>query len=721
MKRGVFAAMLLPVLLAAALPAAAQPFDGYATFTRNGGMYFQAASAASGQPASAGTWEAWVKLTATPSSSDCGSLIGKGYVTSYWIGICSEGTPPTLRSYTRGTASSFTSGQIPVGTWTHVAVTTDGATRRHYLNGILAGSQADGGAPTPSTNPLRIGSDANWNFQSPVLVDEVRIWNVARTANEIKSTMWAPVASNAPGLLDVWHFDGDATDATGAANLTGVGATAFGTTNTGTRTLFVPVVLKNQYSSEITFTNRGTTTATVTMQYTATSGGGSGTAASFTLAPGRQRVEPDAIDFLSLQGLPIASSGTRLGTLRVTFTGLSSNDAAAVTVRTATDTTNPVGRAGLSYAGVPVERTFTGTVYLPSLAFSTSGVRTNLALQNAGAPADGNVTLRVTLYNTTGGTFGILPDVTLPPGGFRQFSSAEMGLPENYSGGAKVEVVGGTARFYAYAVQNDQVNSDGSFVLPVDPATATRSTVTIPSVVEAGTYRTELTIYNVGDVTRNIVASLLCPSCPIPAGIGFAVPAKGEVYFQDFIAFCRASSFGGSLANPLGVAVVTLNELDASMNVQDLVVVARTSSAVPGQGKFGVAYPSVRAAEGAPYATWIYAARQDATNRSNLAFVNLGDLDAAPITLHLDVYDGTTGTLAASVDDPRLAGIPAGAFVQVNAFLSTFAPGVSNAYVKVTRTGGVNRFTSYGVVNDGGNPGERTGDGAYVAMDVPYR
>lgn len=199
------------------------------------------------------------------------------------------------------------------------------------------------------------------------------------------------------------------------------------------------------------------------------------------------------------------------------------------------------------------------------------------------------------------------------------------------------------------------------------------------------------------------------------------MPAKGEVYFQDFIAFCRASSFGGSLANPLGVAVVTLNELDASMNVQDLVVVARTSSAVAGQGKFGVAYPSVRAAEGAPYATWIYAARQDATNRSNLAFVNLGDLDAAPITLHLDVYDGTTGALAATVDDPRLAGIAAGGFVQINGFLAAFAPGISSGYVKVTRTGGVNRFTSYLVVNDGGNPGERTGDGAYVAMDVPYR
>jgi hypothetical protein len=501
--------------------------------------------------------------------------------------------------------------------------------------------------------------------------------------------------------------------------MTSVGTTAFGTTNTGTRTLFVPVVLKNQYSSEITFTNRGTTTATVTMQYTATSGNGSGTAATFTLAPGRQRVEADAIAFLSLQGLPIDASGLRLGTLRVTFSGLSSNDAAAVTVRTATDTTNPVGRAGLSYAGVPVEQAFTSTVYLPWLRFGTSTVRTNLALQNAGAAADGNVTLRVTIYDSVGGTSFIPPDVTLSPGGFRQLSSQDMGLPEDYSGGAKVEPVGGTARFYAYAVQNDQVNGDGSFILPVDPATASRAPITIPSVVEAGTFRTEFAVYNTSDVSRSFVATLVCPGCPADAQGGFGVPAKGVAEQPDFIGLLRRA--GVPLPNPLGVGVITLTEVSGDENTQSVVAIARTSSVVAGQGAFGVAYPAVRAAQAAPYTTWISAAQQNATNRTNLAFVNMGDLDSGAISLHVDVYDGITGTLAASVDDPRLAGIPPNGFVQINAFLQAWAPAISNAYVKVTRSAGVNSFVAYGVVNDGGNPGERTGDGAYVAMDVPYR
>ena len=721
MKGLIRAGVLLLVSLSAAR-LAAQPYDGYAVFTRNGGMYFQAGSTTAAQPGDAGTWEFWVKLTAPLQSGDYPSFVGKGYVTSYWIGATYvSSTQARLRSYTRGVSSVYDAGTIPVGAWTHVAVTTDGVTRMHYINGVLSGTTPDSGPPTPSANPLEIGNDADWpNHQPAAQIDEVRVWTVARTATQIRSTMFAPVTRQLPGLLSVFHLDGDAADSIGSADATGVGATAFGTTNTGTRTLFVPVVLKNQYSSEITFTNRGTTTANVSVQYAANSGGGSGTAAAFALPPGRQRVEVDAIGFLISQGLSIDTTGTALGTLRVTFTGLSSNDAASVTVRTATDTTNPVGRAGLSYAGIPVEKTFGSAVYLPALRFGASTVRTNLAVQNAGSAADGSVTLRVTLYDQAGGTFGVLPDITLPSGGFHQYSSGDMGFPEGFFGAAKVEPVSGTAHFYTYAVQNDQVNSDGSFILAVDPATATRSTVTVPSVVEAGTYRTELTVTNVGSTDRSVVATLLCSGCPPGAATGFVVPAKGQHFLDDFISIIRSGY--PSIPDPLGVGVVTISESGGGTeDTQDVVAVARTSSVVAGQGAFGVAYPAVRAAQGAPYTAWISAARQNTTNRTNLAFVNLGDLDSSTINIHLDIYDGNTGTLAQSVDDPQLAGIPAGGFVQINAFLSTYAPDVTNAYVKITRAAGVNGFAAYGVVNDGAVPGARTGDGAYVAMEVPYR
>ncbi|MCY3758333.1 MAG: fibronectin type III domain-containing protein, partial [Acidobacteria bacterium] len=69
--------------------------------------------------------------------------------------------------------------------------------------------------------------------------------------------------------------------------------------------LFVPIVLRSQgrtpgsfFTSELTLTNRGTTTAAVNYTYKADFGGGSGLAVDY-LDPGRQRVIPDAIAYLT--------------------------------------------------------------------------------------------------------------------------------------------------------------------------------------------------------------------------------------------------------------------------------------------------------------------------------------------------------------------------------------------------------------------------------------
>jgi hypothetical protein len=40
---------------------------------------------------------------------------------------------------------------------------------------------------------------------------------------------------------------------------------------------------------------------------------------------------------------------------------------------------------------------------------------------------------------------------------------------------------------------------------------------------------------------------------------------------------------------------------------------------------------------------------------------------------------------------------------------------VRQGYVCITRKTGNNPFVAYGVINDGPQPGQRTGDGAFVA------
>lgn len=54
-------------------------------------------------------------------------------------------------------------------------------------------------------------------------------------------------------------------------------------------------------------------------------------------------------------------------------------------------------------------------------------------------------------------------------------------------------------------------------------------------------------------------------------------------------------------------------------------------------------------------------------------------------------------------------------WLQINNIPALRAPGMSQGYTQVKRTSGNNPFIAYAVINDSGQPGERSGDGAFVA------
>ena len=51
---------------------------------------------------------------------------------------------------------------VPVSDWTHIAVTWDGTTHKHYVDGELVASRAESGNLTNNTANARIGSDVSW-------------------------------------------------------------------------------------------------------------------------------------------------------------------------------------------------------------------------------------------------------------------------------------------------------------------------------------------------------------------------------------------------------------------------------------------------------------------------------------------------------------------------------------------------------------------------------
>ena len=137
--------------------------------------------------------------------------------------------------------------------------------------------------------------------------------------------------------------------------------------------IFVPVLLTSAgrsnsfFTSELTLTNRGTEQATLHYTYTAHAGGGNGTATD-TLAPGQQRIQSNAIDYLAGLGLPIPGSGNRIGTLRVEVSGSSE---VSLTARTTTDV--PDGRAGLALSRHRRRRRLPGSGLLVRAAPEHSG------------------------------------------------------------------------------------------------------------------------------------------------------------------------------------------------------------------------------------------------------------------------------------------------------------------------------------------------------------
>ena len=109
---------------------------------------------------------------------------------------------------------------IANNTWYHTAVTYDGSTWRVYLNGGLEISQTVTGSPFPRFDSIQHfalasalqqnglpGSSSGYGpgyFQG--VLDEVRIWNYARTQSEIQTDMVAEVPS-APGLIGRWGMN----------------------------------------------------------------------------------------------------------------------------------------------------------------------------------------------------------------------------------------------------------------------------------------------------------------------------------------------------------------------------------------------------------------------------------------------------------------------------------------------------------------------------------
>ncbi len=401
--------------------------------------------------------------------------------------------------------------------------------------------------------------------------------------------------------------------------------------------------------------------------------------------------------------------------MRVTFSGLVSPSDGGVTVRTTTLV--PEGRAGLAYAGIPVSMALTSPSYLCGLRQNETD-RSNVAIQNVGTAEEGNITLQLTVFSGEGGTqiISVLPDQVLAPGGFAQINGilSSNGL-EISNGYVRVERTSGTAPYYAYAVINDQANSDGSFILPVaEIAMAGKTRMTLPVVVEAGPFSTELAVTNWSTTKKTLNCRFIADAngpFSNTASFTMEVDPFQQLIWPELVERLRDSKIpliggkGSVIAGALFISVTTAG------NLSGIAVAARTS-APGGGGRYGLYYMALPEGTASTSESWLYSLQQNSENRTNLALINTGETDDSADTFRIEIFNGNTGLMVAKVDDLQLE---ASHWYQFGMILSQYAPEVTQGYARITRTAGNNPFITYAVINDGGAPGQRSGDGAFIA------
>ena len=141
------------------------------------------------------TLSAWVKATSISASTQWVDVLYKGNDNYYILASSDIDHQPELGGILgTGKHILFALKPLTIGTWTHLALTYDGAMLRVYADGSLVSSSPQTGAFITSTRPLQIGGDDDYGQHFTGSIDEVRLYNRALSAEEVRADMAAPVA-----------------------------------------------------------------------------------------------------------------------------------------------------------------------------------------------------------------------------------------------------------------------------------------------------------------------------------------------------------------------------------------------------------------------------------------------------------------------------------------------------------------------------------------------
>lgn len=180
------------------------PFQGFAIYSLSDPGYVNVPHHPDLNPASQITLEAWINTDFDFSINfeNCMTIAGKGFTDHYSLGFCGR----FLRSRVGGALVQSLGMELPANRWVHVAMTSDGSRRRHYVNGSLVTDVAEPGSMSANSKPFQIGQDPDYFEEFSGAIDEVRLWNRALSMEELRDYARFALQYQVQGLIAVWDF-----------------------------------------------------------------------------------------------------------------------------------------------------------------------------------------------------------------------------------------------------------------------------------------------------------------------------------------------------------------------------------------------------------------------------------------------------------------------------------------------------------------------------------
>ena len=231
-------------------------------------------------------------------------------------------------------------------------------------------------------------------------------------------------------------------------------------------------------------------------------------------------------------------------------------------------------------------------------------------------------------------------------------------------------------------------------------------------VVETSVFTTEVILCNVSTAAATVRLSYVADAIQTAdstASISITLGAGEQKVIPSFVQYLRSQGVPGVAApGPTFAGALYLSVTGADPAASSWEAGRRPPG---GGGHYGLFYTALANGTTATSSAWLFGLQQNAENRTNLALANTGETDSTTIGLHVDLYDGVTGSIARSFD----VSLAPKKWTQINTVLS---PGIANGYARITRTSGTNTFLAYAVVVDGGAPQTASDDGAFVSLQV---